>query len=69
MTKQLKLCLPLEKFERLWEIAHKKGRKCEIVRQDLMDLLIDHSLMHGELQHLQVVEPTYAGSRKIRQSS
>ena len=36
-------------YERLFEIAHRRGKKVTIAKAELMDLLIDHARMIREL--------------------
>ncbi len=69
--KPLILSLPLVIFEKLHEIAGRKGRGSDVTikKKDLMALLIDHSRAIARLEDLYVtMEENYANSSKIRKA-
>ena len=70
MTTPLRLQLPLDKFDALYEAAHAKGRTAHIPKADLLALLMDHSAVIAELHQngVQTTEPEYANHREVRKA-
>lgn len=46
----LELTLKLSKYEKLWELAHKRGKEVSINTEDLKHLLMDQSAALGMLK-------------------
>lgn len=67
--KTLKLCLPLETFDKLHEAADGRKGACKVQKDDLQALLIDHSKILAALADMDVpIEEDYSNHTKVRQA-